>query len=103
VSYGPASAYLTHFGRVAVTADLVARLRESIDALAATAQAAAGLRESRLAHLKAAVGEQLVAEARSHGVTLEEARMRELLAVDIELNAQGLEVWLVRQEKRRAE
>ena len=103
VSHEPAFAYLTHFGRVAVTADLVARLRESIDALAATAQAAAGLGESRLAHLKTAVGEQLVAEARSHGVTLEEARMRELLAADIELNAQGLEVWLVRQEKRRAE
>jgi hypothetical protein len=31
-----------------------------------------------------------------HGVTLPEPRIRELLALDLELNAQGIAVWLDR-------
>jgi len=37
--------------------------------------------------------------ARDHGVGLSDARLHELLANDIELNAQGLEVWLQRRAR----
>ena len=33
---------------------------------------------------------------RAHGVTLSDARIRELLALDLELNAQGIAIWLDR-------
>jgi hypothetical protein len=52
--------------------------------------------------LEAGVDELLLGEAHTHGVTLPDSRIRELLAVDIDLNAQGLEIWLVRQQKRRS-
>jgi hypothetical protein len=46
------------------------------------------------------VAAHLVAGVRAHGCALDEARIREVLAVDLDLNAQGLEVWLVRQERK---
>jgi hypothetical protein len=33
---------------------------------------------------------------RAHGVTLADERIRELLALDLELNAQGIAIWLDR-------
>jgi acyl-CoA synthetase (NDP forming) len=41
----------------------------------------------------------LVAAAREHGVQLPEPALLELLEPDIQLNTQGLEVWLQRLEK----
>ena len=38
----------------------------------------------------------------AHGSTLPEARVRELLALDNELNAQGIAVWLNRKKARSA-
>jgi len=40
--------------------------------------------------------------AREHGVDLHDHHIQELLSVDTELNAQGLEVWLKRREKYAA-
>jgi glyoxylase-like metal-dependent hydrolase (beta-lactamase superfamily II) len=101
MAFAPERMYLTHFGEIPATAQLAGRLHRSIDALAALAERQAATAESRPAAIEAAVDELLLTEARNHGVTLEDARIRELLAVDIDLNAQGLEVWLVRQEKQR--
>lgn len=108
----PRSAYLTHFGRVDEPAALARQLRESINAMAEVAlreeQQSEG-RESaeqqpevgRVARLKHAVADGLLAAARAHGVRLPSERIRELLAVDTELNAQGLDVWLSRRRKQR--
>ena len=35
---------------------------------------------------------------RRHGVALEDERIRELLALDLELNAQGIAIWLDRTD-----
>ena len=40
-----------------------------------------------------------VMQQRAHGCALEEAAVLELLGMDIELNAQGLEVWLDRARR----
>ncbi|WP_295540762.1 hypothetical protein [uncultured Thiohalocapsa sp.] len=53
-----------------------------------------GAQAQRKDRIKDALTAHLLDEARVHGCTLEETRMGELLAVDLELNAQGLEVWL---------
>ena len=102
MAFAPERMYLTHFGEIPATAELAAQLHDSIDALAGLAENNATAPRDRPAVLRTKVDELLVAQARSHGAGLGDERIRQLLAVDIDLNAQGLEVWLVRQEKRRA-
>jgi len=38
---------------------------------------------------------------RAHGCALPQTRIRELLALDLELNAQGIAVWLQRRRQAR--
>ncbi len=99
----PSAMFLTHYGRVDRPETLVEPLRRSIRDQAAIALAEEGRPDpARTDRLRAAIGAHLRAGARAHGVALDEARLGELLAVDTELNAQGLEVWLRRREKRAA-
>lgn len=103
MSYRPRAMYLTHYCRITAPERLVDDLRHSIRALADLALAEeAGPTEGREDRLRAAVGNRLVADARAHGCALDETRIRELLAVDTALNAQGLEVWLKRRARRSA-
>ncbi|MBK1647069.1 MBL fold metallo-hydrolase [Rhabdochromatium marinum] len=98
----PLCAYLTHFGRVEDPAALVGQLRGSIDALAEVALREEDQPEAgRLARLKCAVTDTLVAAAQAHGVRMAPDQISEWLVVDRELNAQGLEVWLQRRRKQR--
>ncbi|EIC21382.1 MBL fold metallo-hydrolase [Thiorhodovibrio frisius] len=108
----PQMMFLTHFGRVDAPAALGGQLRASIATLAEVAlreeelgEDASGQQEQaedgRLARLKTAVADSLVAAAQAHGVRLEAEHIRALLAVDTELNAQGLDVWLKRRRKQR--
>jgi glyoxylase-like metal-dependent hydrolase (beta-lactamase superfamily II) len=103
LSFNPRAVYLTHYGRVDHPQALERDLRKSIRDLAelALAEEATG-RERRLERLKAGVASHLIAQVRGHGCDLSENQISQLLAVDIDLNAQGLEVWLVRREKRAA-
>ena len=101
----PQAMYLTHYGRLDHPADLVETLRHSIRSHAAMALAAANPDlshgpERRLDRLRTTVANLLISGAKAHGCTLDNARIREVLAVDLDLNAQGLEVWLVRQERK---
>ena len=96
----PQAMYLTHYGRVDHPDQLVDGLRESIRALTAIALAEEGRDAAgRLDRLREAVSQQLLASAIDHGVDMEHGRIRELLAVDTDLNAQGLEVWLQRRAR----
>lgn len=105
----PRMMFLTHFGRVDHPEILAPQLRASIDALAEVAlkeerrcesESAQGGQAS-LARLKQGVADALAEAARAHGVRFEDSRIRELLAIDIDLNAQGLDVWLKRRHKQR--
>ncbi len=99
----PSAMFLTHYGRVDRPETLVEPLRRSIRYQSAIALAEEGQPDpARADRLRAAIGTHLRAGARAHGVTLDETRLGELLAVDTELNAQGLEVWLKRRERRAA-
>jgi glyoxylase-like metal-dependent hydrolase (beta-lactamase superfamily II) len=102
--YEPSCMYLTHYSRIDDPASLVNGLRQSIRDLADLALAEEGrLPDGRLERLKQGVGGHLVEQVRRHGCAMDEARIRDLLAVDTELNAQGLEVWLVRRAKQAAQ
>ena len=100
MSYQPQRMYLTHYGCLENPAALAEDLRQSVRDLAALAVAQeAGPREGRLDRLRIAVGDHLVQRVRDHDCDLPESRVRELLALDTDLNAQGLEVWLTRRQK----
>lgn len=100
---GPEAMYLTHYCRVDRPERLVGQLRKSIKDLSQIALAEEGRDDDgRPERLQTAVTRHLRAAAREHGVALEDAEIDRLLAVDLDLNAQGLEVWLRRREKRAA-
>lgn len=97
----PDCVYLTHYSRVDDVTRLAALLVEQIDAMVALAQAApAGT--ARHDWLTAELGALYRGHLRACGSPLSDAEMDRLLAVDVELNAQGLEVWLDRSARRAA-
>ncbi len=94
---GAERVYLTHFGRIVPTSRLVADLHQHIDHFVEIAQAAAD--PPQLAEvLESRIGAYLYAAAKEHGCRLDDGAIRDGLAMDVTLNAQGLAIWL----KRRA-
>ncbi len=91
----PRCMYLTHYGRVTDVTRLAGLLYEQIDAMVALAE---GLRQSSDRHhaLKAALTQLYQAQLQRHGVADPAAGLAGL-ALDIELNAQGLGIWLDRK------
>jgi len=98
----PSAVCLTHFSKHDQPEGLVPMLRDSIQAHADIALAEEpNDSEGRGERLRLAVEELLVGGAVKH-CRMTEDQARQLLAGDVELNAQGLEVWLKRRAKRRA-
>jgi glyoxylase-like metal-dependent hydrolase (beta-lactamase superfamily II) len=91
----PAAMYLTHYKRVEDVQKLGADLHVQIDEMVALALAAQG-KPNRHVALMDALTELYANRAEAHGYTQGRAAVQEVLAMDIELNAQGLEVWLER-------
>lgn len=97
MGYRPEAVYLTHFGRVTDLDRLAADMHAALDAFVDIAERHAGAGDARLDNIRrdmrAYLGERLAA----HGSHLGESQIDTLLEMDIELNAQGLLVWLDRQ------
>lgn len=93
----PQCMYLTHYGRIDDVAGFGVQLLEQIDAMVAVAREARG--DDRHAQMKRGLGALYRGRLRDCGSTLADAQMDELLGFDIELNAQGLGVWLDRAAK----
>lgn len=100
----PLAACPTHYGRLSDPPGLVDGLRASIEAHRRIAlnEEAQGSEEGRAERLHRAVDGLLVGAALEHQPALSEARSRELLQLDIDLNAQGLHVWLKRRARNAA-
>ena len=102
MAFAPTAMYLTHYCRIDAPERHVDALRRSVRDLAAIALAEENTpADGRKDRIKAAVTAHLLADCRRHGCTLDDARIIDLLAVDLELNAQGLEVWLQRRARGR--
>lgn len=95
----PTAAYLTHYGRVTDLARLAIDLHVLIDAFVQLAEAVPVDGARGHAWLMAELEALLVARLRRHGCPLSDADLRQLLAHDIELNAQGLGIWLERNRR----
>ncbi len=87
--------YLTHYGAVRDAETLSVQFLAQVDAMADAARSLA-VAPDRHNELKRAFGEIYLAELRRSGSTQPEDFLREMLAPDIELNAQGLGTWLDR-------
>jgi glyoxylase-like metal-dependent hydrolase (beta-lactamase superfamily II) len=98
LSFAPQQMFLTHYSRVTDVPRLAHDLHEQIDTMVAIARAHAS-DPQRHAHITTDLANLYTSRARAHGCALTAAQVRELLAMDIELNAQGLEVWLDRQRQ----
>ena len=89
----PTAMYLTHYAQVRDVPRLAADMHRLIDAHVAIAErheAAEGRKNLIEQDIWALVGE----EATRAGWTVPEAEWRRIPALDVELNAQGLDVWL---------
>jgi glyoxylase-like metal-dependent hydrolase (beta-lactamase superfamily II) len=98
LEHGPDGMYLTHFGRVGDVERLAALLIGQVDRMVAIGWRHAAA-DDRHARITADLADLYTSLLREHGCVLSDAGIRELLAVDIELNAQGLEVWLMREAR----
>ncbi len=89
----PAYVYLTHYGRVGNVRELAHRLRRGLVAYQRMARQHAAAPD-RHAAIKEALMAHALRELQAMNAPLSEQQARDLLAFDMELNTQGLEVWL---------
>ncbi|HSV68552.1 MAG TPA: MBL fold metallo-hydrolase [Methylibium sp.] len=101
LAHEPACMYLTHYGRVTEVPRLAKGLTEQVDAMVALALPLAAAPD-RHARLIAGLGALYRDRLRALGSPLSDDQIATLLALDVELNAQGLEVWLDRAAKPAA-
>jgi len=92
----PDAMYPTHYGRIGDVARVAEGLLALVDRMVELAEAADG-QPDRHGKLVSALRALYLDRARTHGVDRPETKVDALLAMDIELNAQGLEVWLDRK------
>ena len=90
----PAAIYVTHYSQVREIARLTDDMHRLIAAHEDLARAERGAGSERHARLKAGVTAIVLNEARRYGWQLAEKDVLEIFAGDIELNAQGLALWL---------
>lgn len=94
LSYGPESLYVAHFGRLTNLTVLAADLHRLIDAHAALGERHRGAGAERKRLLTEGVRSLVLEERERQEWRLSREKTLEVFALDIELNAQGLESWL---------
>ena len=97
VALEPDTIYVTHFGGVGDIVRLAKGLHEQIDAMVSLGHAVRGEpKEKRHEWLKWALTDLYTERLAAHGWKGSRDDLLDILGMDIELNAQGLEVWLDR-------
>ncbi len=98
MAQGPHAIYLTHYSRVTNLERLASDLHRGLRAFVAIAERCAETSD-RLAAVKAEMRAHLAERLTEHGFEAQGSRIDEVLGMDIELNAQGLLVWLDRRRR----
>lgn len=94
LSFNPEAMYLTHYSRVGEAQQKGADLLRHLDALVALAKSEKDGGAERHQRIKREMTAYLLNQIRTHGCLLPEAELLEIWETDLELNAQGLCVWL---------
>lgn len=89
----PKQLFLTHYSRVSDLERLAGQMHAGIDAYVAMARQHEH-DDNRSAALRESLLDYYVEQLEEHGYAGDRETMLEVLSIDIELNAQGLEVWL---------
>ncbi len=98
LQFAPQRMFLTHYGCVGTVARLATELRAGIARYEQIATELAGVQD-RHARLVRALTDDVLTALRAHGCALDRKQIETLLAADLELNAQGLEVWIDQQRQ----
>jgi hydroxyacylglutathione hydrolase len=96
----PGAIYVTHFGRLTNPTVAGADLHRLIDAHAALGERHRGAGPERKRLLKEGVSALVLAERERHGWRLPREKALEVFALDIDLNAQGIDAWLDAEGKQ---
>lgn len=94
MSHQPRAAFLTHYGRVVQLPRLADDLHRMLDDFVSIADGVRDAGAKRHQRLAEGLESYLLDRLDAHGCRLAPDEARALLANDIELNAQGLEVWM---------
>jgi len=93
----PAQLYLTHYSRVRNLDRLVPQMHKGIDAYVAIARQHEH-DENRLGSLSASMFEYYAQRLADHGHAGDSETISSILGIDVDLNSQGLDVWLNRKQ-----
>ena len=94
----PETIYLTHFGSIAPRRDLVAQLKRSIHAFVEIALNCKDAKEDRVSRIQQAIKSWLLNRLEEMGCPQDRLVCEKIIANDVLLNAQGLDVWLSRTQ-----
>lgn len=94
MSYRPGAMYLTHFSQVTDVAEKALELHRLIDAHLDIARREKDSGPERHSRIRVGLAHLLVDEAKRFGCQVPPAEILEIFATDLDLNAQGLVVWL---------
>lgn len=97
MSCEPEQLYLTHYSRVGHVDRLAGQMHAGIDAYVRIAEACEH-QDDRPAKLRDSLFAYYEGQLQEHGYTGDAAAIRSVMSIDIDLNAQGLEVWLERRK-----
>ena len=98
LAFEPECMYLTHYGRVGDVQRMGALMLGLMDQMVAIARSLPNTPQ-RHAQMARQFGEIYTSSLREHGCELTDAQINELLELDLELNAQGMAVWLNRRTR----
>ncbi|MEQ3724652.1 MBL fold metallo-hydrolase [Alcanivorax sp.] len=99
LALNPERMFLTHYGAIDAPREPGERLLTMVDDYVALAEKAApGDEGTLLQRLESAMQTYLFAKARDHGISLSDDALQDALGFDINLNSQGLMVWLQQQK-----
>jgi glyoxylase-like metal-dependent hydrolase (beta-lactamase superfamily II) len=98
LSFEPRQMYLTHYGPVDDVPALGAQFLEQLDEMVALGMRVATLPDRHDA-LKRGLAEMYLDRVHRQGCTMSDSHALDLLAMDVELNAQGMGVWLDRSAR----
>ncbi|MBK6636517.1 MAG: MBL fold metallo-hydrolase [Rhodocyclaceae bacterium] len=94
----PEAVYLTHYSRRAPPAALAADLLRRLDGMVAIARQV-GAGDTAIAAIHQHLRTYLLAEARAHGCQQSDVQLLEIWDMDLELDAQGLAIWIASQTR----
>jgi len=90
-------AYLAHFGRIALSPGIFRALHQHVDRFVDIARQVES-EPDREAALIDRLAKYLFNEVKAHGSHIADDKIRMNLAMDVKLNAQGIDVWLERRK-----